>query len=256
MTTAHTGQPGHIDGLCYAADHGDGIARGFITVDVVDQCTGLEPHEPFFTPANSCCSYFVDGGDPTGIAVVSNRLWGDVIYVDFASNSAHGSEAISLWADPAVFPGTGTYTFYGRHRGYDNRDERVPLPSTWDQRFLNGGAFDGGADLIVFHQPNSPEAIPVTCGTTPSWFPLTAFIGTVDEDADNLAYHSETTFALVTQRVSIETIAPPYDFGWLHVFANGRQMWIQPTLTASGRFSASFNGTPTAFLCGLSAPSN
>lgn len=256
LRTAHTGQAGHIDGLCYAADHGDGIARGFITVDVVDQCTGLEAYEPLFTPANLCCSYFVDGGGPAGIAVVSNRLWGDIIYVDNANNSAQGSEAISLWADPAVFPGTGTYTFYGRHHSYDTRDERVPLPTTWDQRFLNGGAFDGGAELIVYHEPNSSEAAPIACGTTPSWYPLTSFVGTVDEDADNLVYHSEYHFPLVTQRVPIDTIAPPYDFGWLHVQADDRQMWIQPILTGSGRFSAGFNGTPISFLCGLIPPSN
>lgn len=256
LIAAHTGQPGHIDGLCYAADHGDGIVRGFITVDVVDECTGLEAHEPYFTPANSCCSYFVDGGDPSGIAVVENRLWGDVFYIDPSNNAAQGSEAISLWADPAVFIGTGTYTFYGRHYGYDNRDERVPLPGTWDQRFLNGGAFDGGADLIVFHQPNSFEASPVTCGTEPAWYPLTASVGTVDEDGENMLFYEGDIFALVTQRVSIDTIAPPYNFGWIHIGANNHQMWVQPTLTGAGRYSVGFNGTPVEQLCGRSPPTN
>lgn len=254
LKTAHTGQSGHIDGLCHGADHGDGIARGFITVDVVDQCTGLEGQDPQITPANGCCGYFVDGGLPSGIAIVDNRLWGDLIYVDFANNAAQGSEAISLWADPVEFSGPHIYTFYGRHSGHSGRDERVPLPTTWDQRFLNGGAFDGGAELIVFQQPLSADATPVSCGTAPSWFPLITTVGTVDEEGDNMFFYDEDIFGLVTQKVSIEEIGPAYDFGWIHLLANSRQMWVQPVLSGHGRFSAGFNGTPIYFLCGLSPP--
>jgi len=254
LATAHTGQAGHIDGLCYSANHSDDVARGYITVDVVDQCTGLETHELFYTPANACCSYFVDGGDPSGVALAQNRLWGDIFYIDPSNNAAQGGEAVSIWADPTVFSGTGTYTFYGRFRGYDNRDDRVPLPGTWDQRFLNGGAFDGGADVIVFHQPNSSEASPVTCGSWPAWYPLTSNIATVDEDGHGMTHYDTSLVGYVTQRISIDALSPPYDFGWLHLGDNGYQMWVQPILTSAGRYSVGLNGTPTLTLCGISPP--
>jgi hypothetical protein len=253
LRTAHTGQSGHIDGLCYAADHGDGIARGFITVDVVDQCSGLEGHEPFYTPANGCCSYFADGGGGAGVAVVDNRLWGDVIYVDYADNAAQATEAVAIWADPLRFSGTDIYTFYGRNHGYDGRDERAPLPSIWDQRFFNGGAFSGGADLIVFQLPNMSNASPVACGTTPAWWPLPLDAGSFDEQAGNYTAYPNA-FGLVTQRVSVGSLAPPYDFGWMQVGHSDHQVWVQPSLTALGRFSASFNGVPVSFLCGVSPP--
>ena len=89
LRTAHTGQPGHIDGLCYGADHSDQIARGYITVDVVDECSAVEGFEPIWTPANDSYPYFMDGGDPLGIAIIDNRLWGDVVYVDFTNNVSY-----------------------------------------------------------------------------------------------------------------------------------------------------------------------
>ncbi|MCU0305602.1 MAG: hypothetical protein MUC56_16225 [Thermoanaerobaculales bacterium] len=249
LRTAHTGQPGHIDGLCYGADHGDQRARGFITVDVVDECSGLEGFEPMFTPVNTTYPYFADGGGSGGIAIADNRLWGDVIYIDDANNFAQATEAVALWADDAEFPGADVFTFYGRHSGWDGRDERVPLPWRWDQRFLNGGPFAGGADLIVFQQPDSAEADPVSCGSTPSWYPLETSVATIDEDAGNILTFGTEIFPLATQRVPISTIGPPYDFGWVQIEASLRQMWVLPSLSAGGRFSAGFNGFPVNFLC-------
>lgn len=256
LKTAHTGEPGHIDGLCYAADHGDQTARGFITVDVVDECSDIEGYEPVFTPANTSYPYFADGGAPSGIAIVDNRLWGDVVYLDDRNNFAQASEAVALWADPDEFTGSNIYTFYGRHSGNDGRDERVPLPWRWDQRFLNGGPFAGGADLIVFQQPDHFASSPVTCGSAPSWWPLQTGVATLDEDAGNIEFFADDIFGLATQRVSITDIGPTYDFGWVQIDADRRQMWVQPSLSAGGRFSAGFNGHPVEFLCEETPPVN
>ena len=256
LRTAHTGQFGHIDGLCYGANHGDHLARGFITADVVDECSDVEGFEPNYTPANISYPYFMEGGGGLGIAIIDNRLWGDVIYVDFNNDFAQGSEAVSLWADPADFTGSNVFTFYGRHSGNDGRDERVPLPYRWDQRFLNGGAFAGGADLIVFQQPAHFVSSAISCLDTPSWWPLETGVTTLDEDADNLEVFPDNIFNLVTQRVPISAIGPSYDFGWVQVQTNQRQMWIQPSLSAMGRFSAGFNGFPVEFLCDKTPPVN
>ena len=108
---------------CAGENHGDQIARGYITVDVAIQCTGVQsalhdrpfsaPHDPINIP------YFVDGGGPGGVAIVDNRLYGDLVYVDRLNNAAQGSEAVSIWADPAMFSGTDVFTFYGRFSGWD-----------------------------------------------------------------------------------------------------------------------------------------
>ncbi len=256
LATAHTGQPGHIDGLCYGADHGDNVVRGFVTVDTVDECSNIEGHDPEYTPANSSYPYFAEGGDPSGIATVNNTLWGDVIYVDFDNDSAQGSEAVAIWADAAEFTGSSHYTFYGRHSSYDGSDERVPLPYVWDQRFLNGGPFAGGADLIVFQQPHHLASDPISCVDTPGWFPMETSVATVDEAAGNIEAFADDLFPLVTQRVPISTVGPSYDFGWIQLQTPNRQMWVQPTLTAGGRFSAGFNGFPVEFLCDEIPPAN
>jgi hypothetical protein len=254
LVTAHTGVAGHIDGLCYGAAYGDQVARGFITVDVVDECSGLEGFDPLYTPANTTYPYFAEGGGPSGIAIVENRLWGDVVYVDFTNNFAQGSEAVSIWADDAEFPGTGVYTFYGRHSGWDGRDERVPLPWRWDQRFLNGGVFAGGADLIVFHSPDHFSASPTACGSAPAWWPQATNVASLDEEASNLTSYPDNLFGLVTQRVPISSLAPPYDFGWVQIDSLQGQMWVQPSLSAMGRLSAGFNGFPVGFRCEESPP--
>jgi hypothetical protein len=256
LKTALTGQAGHIDGLCYGDSYGDQVARGYITVDVVDECSGLEGTGPVFTPANLAYPYFAEGGGSAGIGIVDNRLWGDVVYVDFTNNFAQGSEAVSLWADPDEFTTSNIFTFYGRHSGYDGRDERVPLPYRWDQRFLNGGAFAGGADLIVFHLPNHSASSPISCGTTPVWWPLDATIGSLDESGENYTSYAATSFPNVTQRTSIGTLAPPYDFGWIQIDPGYEQMWVEPSLSAQGRLSAGFNGFPVEFLCDKSPPAN
>lgn len=255
LRTAHTGEPNHIDGLCYGADHGDHIARGYITVDVVDQCGGVEGYQPQITPANTgTLPYFIDGGGSGGVGVIANNLWGDVFFVDSNKNSAQGTEAVALWADAAHFPGTFLYTFYGRFSGFDGRDDRVPLPGAWTQRYLNGGPFAGGADLIVFRNPNTPASTPVTCGSVPPWYPLTADTFSKDEEGGNTEIHDDDAFPLMTQRVSVESLGPASDFGFVNIAGDGEQLWVQPVLEGLGRYSAGLNGAPVSFLCGTSPP--
>lgn len=250
----HTGVVGPVfPNDCAGSAQGDQIARGYVTVDVVDECSGLEGVRAFFTPADVSTPYFVDGGSSEGIAIVDNRLWGDVIYVDFNQNSAQGSEAIPIWANLTSFVDNPTFTFYGRFSGWDGRDERVPLPTLWDQRFLNGGPFEGGADLIVWRDP-SDVISPVECGTQPVEFPLMDESTASEHDGTPLALAGTTNFPLTTQRVPIDDLDIPFAFGWLQVDALISQAWIQPSLNAAGLFSANLNGTPVGFLCNEQPP--
>src|SRR3954451_15306565 len=61
-----TGKPSPVfGGLCAGRDLGDNIGRGYITVDVVNNCTLRFPGDP---------GYFLPGG--TGDATNQNVLWG------------------------------------------------------------------------------------------------------------------------------------------------------------------------------------
>ncbi len=253
----HLGQEGPILTSCAGASHGDSIGRGYITVDVVQQCGGIESGmsgRPSISPVSP--TYFAEGGGLPGVADTANILWGDIIYVDSNNKSAQGSEAVPIWANPAQFVGTDRFTFYGRYNNWDGRDERVPLPSRWNQRFLNGGPFAGGADLIVWRDTGRAPFLQ-TCGGVPTPFPLKdkTFVSDLDGNGSSLA--GDTHFPLAPQRVSIDSLGLPFTFGWLQISFNAssigasgsHQAWVQPSLNASGLYSANFNGTPTEFLC-------
>lgn len=257
LSADHRGVSGPIFTDCAGQTYGDGIARGYITVDVVDECSGVESANegPIFTPDNITWPYFSDDPMVNAIGTNDNVLWGDSIIVDFQGNAAQGSEAIALWANGDLFDTTGIYTFYGGYSGFDGRDDRVPLPTVWNQRFLNGGVFGGGADILAFRPLEQAPAF-AACGSTPSWYPFTSGIDTFDEDADNGLRLADDLFPAVTQRVSVDDFGIPYDFGFVQVGdgADQEQMWVQPSLTAGGLFSSQFNGSPIAFLCDAIPP--
>lgn len=255
LRSAHTGAHGPIDGLCYGADHGDSIARGYITVDSVNICSGLESYDPANTPVNTAINYF-DNDRPGAIANDRNLLWGDAIFIDDRNNAAQGTEAVSLWADPVEFSGSDIFTFYGRFKGWAAHDDRVPLPSAWAQRFLNGGPFEGGAELIVFRHPNHAAAVPVTCDGPPSWFPLPATMTTRDENGRQIVEHDATVLGLATQRVSIDGLEPAASaaFGLVTISGDTDQLWVQPVLTGLGRFGVGLNGGAVRTLCAERPP--
>ena len=186
LQDGHTGDPlgfAPFNGRCVGADLGDSIARGYVTFDSSSTCHTAFPNE---------VGYFVDGG--LGFANNENLLWGDYFIVDPANNFAFGENMVHIEADDlfnAASTPTG-YTFYNRYipaqAGADNRE---PLGTTWATRYLNGGAFSGGTDLIVWRDSTSSEISNngYTCGNTeaagPSWFPLNEFeVIAFDEEED------------------------------------------------------------------------
>ncbi len=261
LAADHTGQPGPLAFDCAGSPTDDGIARGYITVDVVDECNGVEGFSPSVTPSNTGRPYFAEGGGSGGVAIASNRLWGDVIYVSFLDNSAQGSEAVPIWANPDKFTDTDIFTFYGGYSGWDGRDERVPLPSIWDQRFLNGGPFAGGADLIVWRSTGATWDTAI-CGGTPSEFPLRSTTEVFDLAGDGVLLADADDFPWASQRVSVDSLGVPFDFGWVQLLFTPAfdpsvelgQAWVQPSLNARSLFSANLNGTPVDFLCTRTPP--
>ena len=83
----------------------------------------------------------------------------------------------------------GEPTFYSRFNGTPNNhiDNREPLGSVWDARYLNGGIFTGGSHLRVWRDPVVNPAA-VACGGTPAGFPLSMREIVAFDEQENIAY--------------------------------------------------------------------
>jgi hypothetical protein len=255
LRRAHTGQSPLLNGQCVGIHYTDGIvARGYATIDVVKSCTALRPGD---------AGYF----GPSGVAASDNVLWGDFFYVDPDGRFAQGNSLVRIEADPERF-GPGDLTFYGRYVNGSGADVREPLPAAWAARFLNGGAFDGGTDLVVWRSlPLSGQSH--SCGTLPPGVPrsqktLLAFDEkeTVD-DVNHPPPPPITTppppiipypFPLAAVRGPIVAALPlVFDFGWLQMDFRPRegetadpyaQAWVGQIHSAQGRYSVGLDATP------------
>src|SRR6185369_11108961 len=245
---SHTGLSSALYGGCSGAAYGDNIARGYITVDSVRACN---------------LSFPSDAGYFTTLADNRNILYGDFFWINPGQNFATGTTLVHIEAceptDP-LFPlspvyfgyvgngagqcpfsfAAGDYTFYGRYNSVAGQDQREPLPTTLASRYINGGAFSGGTDLIVWRDSKTR---PVgangthTCSTVPSWFPLNQTDVVSFDETENptdLCFQGDnvspptggtlTCFPLETQRVHLAggnvigaDPGPPAPFGWIYL---------------------------------------
>jgi hypothetical protein len=162
LAAAHTGRRSEALGGCAGQNLGDGLARGYVTLDTVSSCSlnVRFPTDP---------GYFRAGG--LGRATDQNVLWGDYFRVDPKNNLSTGDQLVRLEAVPGRFK-AGDATFYGRTVGYSGADDREPLATEWATRYVSGGAFQGGTDLIVWRDPEQPGLV-FDCAAGPKgWFPL------------------------------------------------------------------------------------
>lgn len=262
LNRVHTGQSSNIDSKCWGAAYGDQIARGYITVDTVTQCT-------LQTPAD--VGYFSGG-----VADTRNILWGDYMYVNPAQNFAQGEALVHV---ESCIPGSGyrgyvgngaglcplapgTYTFYGRYATAAGQDQREPLATTFAARYQGINK----TDLLVWRDTKLPPTGnngKRTCGTQPAWFPLAdtdvVAFDTAENATDECASMSSSScFPLATQRVNLKTgnaiadaIKPPGTAGWLFLnlnhtvagdpFPGVAQAWVSTIRTSDGRFSTGSN---------------
>jgi len=167
LQAALTGHPSSlIGGRCAGRDLGDNIARGYLTMDVVNNCTLRFPGDT---------GYFEAGG--TGDATDDNVLFGDYVYVDTARRTAQAFSLVHIQAsstDPRVTT-SGNYTFYGGRVGFTAIDNREPLPTTFGARYAIGGANGAMTDYIVWRDPKVAQAsftCPVVPNVQPPWYPL------------------------------------------------------------------------------------
>jgi len=271
-----TGQASPIlGGRCAGRSLGDNVARGYVTIDTVSNCTLRFPGD---------AGYFAPGG--TGDATNQNVLWGDYFYIKDMANLAEGETLVHIEAAP----GTGTsgvwgtygpnpettlagqYTFYGRYVSWTAADNREPLTTNFAGRFVNGGAFDGGTSWLCWRDSKvnqAPFTCPAAAGVRPPWFPLgQEGVVIFDEEEQPEVPQSvpvspqppETTNLLCPVEAQRTVIGGPSfpvtpDFGWIYANLNttiagnpnppedpaAAQAWVTVVMTAEGRFAVGFD---------------
>jgi hypothetical protein len=223
-----TGGQSQFNGLCSGFDHGDRVARGYVTVDTVNNCTQRVANDP---------GYFGSGG--TGDATNQNVMAGEYTLFGPQSRLLHAGAAVAVEASTGEFvpdentpdpfdgvfvpdPDTtvpGQYTFYGRNVAYTAADNREPLPATWA---VDNQAHKG--ELIVWRDPKV-AASPFNCSLDgpASFFPLSQeSIIQFDVQAQPHGTPAGLPFTLATQRVAFGSaeLPVPAKTGWIYLGLN------------------------------------
>jgi len=228
------------------------LVTGYITVDAVNRCTPRSVGTLVNTPAHAL--YFASRG--TGLASDANVLWGDYYYVNSDRNTASSQPAVAVVADPDFFH-SGDYTFYGRYVGFDARDDRVPLSSLYYVRYVDGGTFSGGTDLVVWRDNRRAEVNPLNCGAQPTWAPLgEQQLVVFDEEENPRMINQSNAFPLATQKVHVggQSLPVSQSFGFLaldlwHQNGTHAQGWVSVVMTANGRFGTGHEAVRVDDLC-------
>ncbi len=269
LQAALTGQPSAIlKGLCAGQALGDNIARGYLTMDTVNNCSLRFPGD---------AGYFAAGG--SGDATNQDVLWGDWFIVNSGQNFAEGGDLVHIEAAPGIGtsgaipadPATttaGRYTFYGRYDAWTAVDNREPLATDFATRFVIGGPFKAGTSLLCWRDSKvnqGPFTCPATLGVRPAWYPLGQEGLVFFDEQENTSVAQVFPFSpqptgpgltpcpAETQRVQVggPTLPIPFSFGWLYFDMNttvaaaganppvdpaAAQAWIIYTLESNGHF--------------------
>lgn len=239
-----TGQARPADGLCYAeAVEGGRLITGYLTVDIVNDCSGSAGKTP------QDFGYF--GDCASGLASNDNVLWGDFFLVDSAGNQAQGEKLVSVTADQSKFgndvcidPPCG---IRNPNSFWYSEGNRSPLPTAYETRFLHGGDFDGGTELIVWARG---QIGPAACGAEDLVGTARLHLEARSERGQALGTQVVES-RLLTRRLPIggEDVPLAENFGFLGIEAEGRQLWVMPLMRAEQRFGVGLDATPVADLC-------
>lgn len=206
LQRSHTGRK--VRGLCWASQRKDVMATGYVTVDVVNSCSPLNPSSP---------GYFVRGGQ--GVAANQNVLLGEYSYLNPKRKTAEGEQAVHIVADAAAY-GAG-YTFYSRYVNGDGRDNRQPLGARFAASYAQDRSQGVETVLTIWRDTKSAAVQGVACGSMPAWAPLRAAQETVwDEQEGVIALPvSQERFPWATQAVKVGSEALPVaePFGWTEI---------------------------------------
>ncbi|HLX06261.1 MAG TPA: tail fiber domain-containing protein [Thermoanaerobaculia bacterium] len=275
-----------LKGDCAGQLLGDNVARGYVTMDTVNNCSLRFPGD---------AGYFAAGG--TGDVTNQNVLWGDWFIVNAAENFAEGSDLVHIEAAPGVGvdgltptnPATttsGRYTFYGRYDAWTAVDNREPLATEFAARYLNGGPFSAGTSLLVWRDSKvnqGPFTCPATAGVQPPWYPLGQEAIVIFDEQEHPSVpqtfpfspqppnSSTIPFPAETQRTQVGGASFPlpagFDFGWLFLDLNttvaaagnnppvdpaAAQAWVVYTLASNGQFGVGIDAIRLDSACAAS----
>ena len=219
----HTGKPlSFLSQRCLGPDHGDTVARGYITFDSMSTCSTAFPFD---------VGYFVDGG--LGIANNRNQVTGDWTIHDAGRSLFYGGPMVSIEAEDgfnAAATATGS-TFWGTAASPSGGDNREPLGAIWDFRLTAGTtSLDPliTTDILVWRDSTSRNwpNNGFVCGTGPDWAPLSqASLVCWDEEENPIelcAGSGEDCFPLMSQRVTLDQglLAVPFSRGFCRLDTN------------------------------------
>jgi hypothetical protein len=247
LQTSLTGQFSSLLGGCAGLAYGDNIARGYVTVDTVNNCTLRFPGD---------AGYFAPGG--TGDATDQNVLLGDYFYTNSATNRADGNTLVHIHADPndPQTSADGQYTFYGRYVNWTAIDNREPLATNFFARFLNGGPFSGGTNMVTWRDSKIRQGA-FKCGSHPAWYPLQQTKIVIFDEQEHPQELAASVFpfpaATASTAVGGAAFPVPYRFGWIFYDLNSpaagsvppndpqaEQAWMAVVMGALGRYSVGF----------------
>jgi len=267
VQNALTGQASsELDNDCAGIAYGDNIARGYITIDNVNQCSLLFPGQPGYLSAQN---------QQSRVITDNNVLWGDSFYLNPATNRSTAEPLVHIVANYNAFS-PGDYTFYGRYDStpWNTEDDRQPLPTTFLSRYINSDNvtdgtnwFNQGTSEIVWRDSKVNQQ-PFTCpagNENPNWFGLGQEGIAIFDDQENVVTPAtchfspcppmtQAGFPAETQKILVGSTAFPIAFtkaqGWLWLDLNhtgGASGLNDPSEAASWVFAAYDNTNNTTF---------
>lgn len=275
LRNTHTGRPVPELGAnkCMSRNHGDSLARGYVTIDSVSACSLLNPSSP---------GYFVSGG--LGVASNRNKLVGSFTVLNRNGMQFPASPMVHVEAsgtDPLTTT-PGNHTFYGTMVNALASDNREPLGSVWDARVYSSFGLGGlnNTELLVWRDRGNTNQMTTgsNCGSMPSHFPLDhTQVALFDETEQVESLNAQppfpnptpprlTPFAVASQKIAVHEFFP-WDGGFIRLNLNTLVLGGGPPYTNFGNsqsfvlISHSFNGAagaffPATYIHGPSEPNN
>jgi hypothetical protein len=250
LVAAHTGQASVNGtympaGRAAAVDHGDQIMRGFVTMDVVTQCSRLRPTD---------AGYFVTGG--LGVAGNDNVLFGEVFVIDRINSFMQSESLVPIEASTthrltsASGVGEFKYTFYSTflQNPGSAADHREPLPTTWAVPYR--GESPQTPELQVWRDPGTvlTPFDPSAVGSLPL-LSLTQGLPFDSEEEPGAPFGDDSIpfVSGVVQLDGVDGPVLPHRQGWVFLNLNApggviRQSWVSGINTSRGLYSNSRPG--------------
>jgi len=245
-----------MGGQCASIADGTTVAKGYITVDTVNNCTTKMPGD---------AGYFVSGG--AGDATNQNTLFGDYVITNHLGGveSSDGSPLVHIRAnatDPQLNT-AGQYTFYGRVVNWSAADNREPLSTIFMTRYTVNSLVSS-TNLTVWRDTKIQQGY-FACSGKPSWYPLGQEGLVFFDEQEHPQVPVSVPFApqppqatfipfpAGAQRVVVNGAALPtgYTSGWMYInlntFVSGStgpaedpaaaQAWVEVHMKGVGRYS-------------------